>query len=1513
MPVTWSRFTSVLAVLTVIGVVLSAGVLTAAHATATLSRLLVTVTNDGTAPFDAAAGAGADTSALNGVVRSGDYVFFRLDYLVRSPGDLTFTHTLSENAVWDSASTANCLEGAAAISASGTALSCTIAGASAGAGSTTVKARVASAVNGAQLTSSVSASGLTSSSEPVTISSRTDPTIHLRMYQAIDPGFGPGPGTLSTQTGYRLRNALDLWMPVSATQSAHRNQAISSPITFRVSAPSEYPNSSLFGCGALPVVDTQPFASGNPTNSVRNGGTIACSQSAPGEPVTVTISDTDTSLLTWPTRDRGGRLLDATRAYVFVGSIEWWVPVTSWPSGIVTTLTQQVSEFDPLGESGNSNFGTSFQTGFEPGASCSVALGNCTIRSIDSTTPVLKPLNLQSQFRNPGTFNPMPGGTDRSSGDGPFFRGQTGEWVFSAIQQTNTVAQTAVTQCAKWDPTLHQISRPAAESATHAGMPVLIEYGALSYASDAERKSAPCGVAGDGATGWFSSIEAAGGPAAVTAVRMTQTSPMLAGQGMSLILQTKRTAADLVVGAPVPMFMTVFSDQFGHTASSYNPINHTSLGTGHRGLAADVRTSLQTAWTPSSAAAPGQSRTLTVTPMLTAPFETTPRVAENVRVTLQLPTACMSYRPGSASVAPAAITPADWGADGIPCSGDDGVGQQIIWDLGDIAITTPSGDGLTAQLSAITLNIDFDYGIPSPATYTTTATVLADNVIGIASTRQATASLSVVSLTGFSVLKRADRSTLYPGAPTTYTVEWINPTASGLGRATVIDLLPYNGDARTSAFSGSLSLGAVSVASQGSYSSDVVVEYTTDTSENVASALAANPNGDTGITWATIKPSSGVTAVRFVIADLAENERGSATLSVSVDTVTSDTVLGNSVWGWAEQASVGLASQGLTVLGSALTSVSGTVYVDQDFSGTFNVGDSGMNARPVTVSGYTFGPNGLNENGGGDDVTLSAPLSTTTTAQGTYQFVDLLPGAYSVDSPVPSGHVRSESPAVPLVLEQSAVLEDVNVGFQAALAPPVAVNDTITIPMNTAISIPVLNNDTIAGGGATITAVSVPTSGSASRSNQQVVFNPLLNMTGTVTFTYTVTNLQQQSATATVTVHVLAVPEARRDAGITRPATPIVVDALANDFGSQLTITTLGSVSSGTAAIVNGKVQFTPNPGTLGVVSIPYSIRDGAGQTAASTVDITVAEAPLATDDAVSTPRGQPVDISVLANDSGLSLAIDSVTPPNNGTVTANPDGTLTFTPDPSFVGVVTFQYVVSDALEETASASVTVTVLDGPAAVDDTVWIAIGGSIIIPVLDNDAGDGLSVTATTAPQHGAVVRNASGTLTYTSTAATPLTDTLTYTVTDSMNRTSTATVTVHILEPPTAVDDVFEANPDRTYLVLANDIGTNLRVVSIGLSASGSVSIGNSGRVVFTPQSGFTGDASFTYTIEDAAGQRATATVTVRVAAPVNPSNATALARTGNASVASKWLGLVLIPLGSLVLGMALRSRRTAL
>jgi hypothetical protein len=188
----------------------------------------------------------------------------------------------------------------------------------------------------------------------------------------------------------------------------------------------------------------------------------------------------------------------------------------------------------------------------------------------------------------------------------------------------------------------------------------------------------------------------------------------------------------------------------------------------------------------------------------------------------------------------------------------------------------------------------------------------------------------------------------------------------------------------------------------------------------------------------------------------------------------------------------------------------------------------------------------------------------------------------------------------------------------------------------------------------------------------------------------------------------------------------------------------------------------------------------------------------------------------------------------------------------------------------------VTTTAANGlPVAVGDSEATNEDMSVTVTVLANDSdpdGDTLAVTAVTAPAHGGAVLNPDSTVTYQPADNYNGDDSFDYTVSDGNGGTDTATVSITIApvnDDPVAHDDTATTPQDTavTILVLSNDSdvdGDGLTVTAVGVPANGAVeNRGNS--VTYTPNAGYTGEDSFSYTISDGQGGTATALVAITI------------------------------------------------
>lgn len=146
------------------------------------------------------------------------------------------------------------------------------------------------------------------------------------------------------------------------------------------------------------------------------------------------------------------------------------------------------------------------------------------------------------------------------------------------------------------------------------------------------------------------------------------------------------------------------------------------------------------------------------------------------------------------------------------------------------------------------------------------------------------------------------------------------------------------------------------------------------------------------------------------------------------------------------------------------------------------------------------------------------------------------------------------------------------------------------------------------------------------------------------------------------------------------------------------------NVGFGTLTLnLNGSFTYQPNQNFDSIDSFTYIATNGTHNSNNATVTLFVNpinDAPIARNDTISTLENTPIIISVLHNDSDIDsdlLIINSITQGANGTVTTN-STTITYTPHLNFTGTDSFTYTISDGVNTSNSAMVTVIV----TSVDD-------------------------------------------------------------------------------------------------------------------------------------------------------------------------------------------------------------------
>ncbi|WP_259344984.1 Ig-like domain-containing protein [Vibrio diabolicus] len=419
------------------------------------------------------------------------------------------------------------------------------------------------------------------------------------------------------------------------------------------------------------------------------------------------------------------------------------------------------------------------------------------------------------------------------------------------------------------------------------------------------------------------------------------------------------------------------------------------------------------------------------------------------------------------------------------------------------------------------------------------------------------------------------------------------------------------------------------------------------------------------------------------------------------------------------------------------------------------------------------------------------------------------------------------------------------------------------------------------------------------------VYTPNANENGSDSFTYTIADSEGGvSLAATVSVNIGSVndsPVAEADSFTFDEDVTSTLDILSNDSDiedgsftpSSITLQDLGQGEGGysfaTVSVnADGTLKIVPTANVNGQHSFTYTLTD-SGQAvsvpATVTLNITpVNDAPVAVDNSAQLLEGGSFEVNVLGNDSdadaGDSFELTSVTvvdTPAYGSVNVTASGAIVYNPNENYFGEDSFTYTVADlagAVSNVATVTMTVTpVNDAPIAQAQSQTLDEDNSLVITLvgsdIDND-DDTLQYLITEQVSHGVLEQLTNNGWRYTPEANFNGSDFFLFKVNDGDLDSTEVRVdlTVNpVNDTPTATDisATGEEEIPLTITLNGNDAeGSSLSYQIVKSPVNGNVTVtGN--HAVYTGNSNFFGQDSFTYSVSDGELTSGVALVTITV------------------------------------------------
>jgi|GEM_PF-818488 len=267
--------------------------------------------------------------------------------------------------------------------------------------------------------------------------------------------------------------------------------------------------------------------------------------------------------------------------------------------------------------------------------------------------------------------------------------------------------------------------------------------------------------------------------------------------------------------------------------------------------------------------------------------------------------------------------------------------------------------------------------------------------------------------------------------------------------------------------------------------------------------------------------------------------------------------------------------------------------------------------------------------------------------------------------------------------------------------PPVANNDGYTTDFNTPITFCVDLNDSDPDGDAiSVSTASSPSNGSYTQSGNCFTYTPNNGFSGTDVFTYTICDPDGLCDDATVSITVLPEPPSECESTLvlcTEPMTPVEVCIPFCDVPGAQIASAVTTYNCSITILEDNCIRYTPLPAFTGMDTIRVIGCDLVGNCDTTYVEVHIGDCNglFATDDDVTTPQNEEVDIDIIGNDGGAAgISIENIDNPINGTLIDNGNGTVTYVPSPDYIGTDYFTYTITDAEGNEEEAIVYITVL---------------------------------------------------------------------------------------------------------------------------------------------------------------------------------------------------------------------------
>jgi len=335
---------------------------------------------------------------------------------------------------------------------------------------------------------------------------------------------------------------------------------------------------------------------------------------------------------------------------------------------------------------------------------------------------------------------------------------------------------------------------------------------------------------------------------------------------------------------------------------------------------------------------------------------------------------------------------------------------------------------------------------------------------------------------------------------------------------------------------------------------------------------------------------------------------------------------------------------------------------------------------------------------------------------------------------------------------------------------------------------------------------------------------------------------------------------------------------------------TYGQPSNGSLSGSGNNLSYTPTPNFFGADSFTFTVSDGTATSTEATVSITVNDVPEPNTVPVANNQSVTVDedtsnntITLSGTDADGDVLSYTYGQPSNGSLSGSGNN-LSYTPTPNFFGADSFTFTVNDGTATSTEATISITVNDVPEP--NTVPVANNQSVTVDedtsnntiTLSGTDADGDALSYTYGQPSNGSLSGSGNNLSYTPTPNFFGVDSFTFTVNDGTATSTEATVSITVNDVPEPniapvannQDITVEAESTNNSIILVGTDEDGDSLAYTNTSPLNGTLTGTGANLMYTPNSGYIGNDSFTFTVTDGiASSTGTVNIIVRAVEPL--------------------------------------------